>query len=154
MGLLYKVRQLGITGTLHSWLSSFLHGRSLQCLVGGHISSLYRISAGVPQHSILGPTLFLIYLNDAADVLDGNAQLEAYADDTTLYSLVSSSQCPRDAAHTLQVSTNRLHEWGCRWKVSFEPTKSQAMTATLQSTDLDLPQILFGGTPVPDETSI
>ena len=154
VGILYKVRKLGITGTLHSWLSSYLDGRSLQCLVGGQISSLYQISAGVPQGSILGPTLFLIYVNDAADVLDGNAQLEAYADDTTLYSLVSSAQCPRDAAHTLQVSTNRLHEWGCRWKVCFEPTKSQAMTATLRRTDLDLPQILFGGTPVPEETSI
>ena len=58
-GLLHKVRHLGIGGPLHTWFSSYLGGRSIKCLVGGKTSSLYTISAGVPQGSILGPTIFL-----------------------------------------------------------------------------------------------
>lgn len=154
VGLLHKAQHLGINGTLHSWLSSYLDGRSLRCVVGGQTSSQYPISAGVPQGSILGPTLFLIYVNDAADVLVGDSKLEAYADDTTLYSLVSCDEGPRDATQSLQLSINQLHAWGCKWKVSFEPTKSQVMTATLRTTDLDLPQISFGGIHVPEATNI
>ena len=51
----------------------------------------------------------LIYVYDAIDVLVGNAKRGAYADDTTIYILVSSAQCPRVAAQALQISTNRLH---------------------------------------------
>ena len=80
--------------------------------------------------------------------------MEAYADDTTLYSLVTSQQTPTVAAQSLQVSVDRLHEWGRTWKVMFEPTKSQALTATLRRTGLDLPPLLFGGTLVPETTTI
>ena len=154
VGLLHKVRSLGIDGPLQRWLASYLDTRSLQCLVGGRTSSRYTTSAGVPQGSILGPTLFLAYVNDAPDVLADGASLEAYADDTTLYSLVTSQQTPTVAAQSLQVSVDRLHEWGHTWKVMFEPTKSQAMTATLRRTGLDLPPLLFGGTLVPETTTI
>ena len=153
-GLLHKVRHLGIGGPLHTWLSSYLGGRSIQCLVGGQTSSLYTISAGVPQGSILGPTLFLIYVNDASETLSPGAHLEAYADDTTLYSLISLDTSPADAALSLQTSVDRLHQWGRRWRISFEPSKSQAMTATLRRTPINLPRIFFGGTPVLEEKAL
>ena len=116
VGLLHKVRSLGIDGPLQRRLGSYLDTRSLQCLVGGRTSASYTTSAGVPQGSILGPTLFLAYVNDAPDVLADGASLEAYADDTTLYSLVTSQQTPEVAAQSLQVSVDRLHEWGRTWK--------------------------------------
>ena len=94
VGLLHKVHSLGIDGPLQRWLASYLDTRSLQCLVGGRTSATYTTSSGVPQGSILGPTLFLAYVNDAPDVLADGASLEAYADDTTLYSLVTSQQTP------------------------------------------------------------
>ena len=93
VGLLHKVRSLGIDGPLQRWLASYLETRPLQCLVGGRTSATYTTSAGVPQGSILGPTLFLASVYDAPDVLADGASLEAYADDTTLYSLVTSQQC-------------------------------------------------------------
>ena len=58
------------------------------------------------------------------------------------------------AAHSLQLSIDRLHNWGQKWKIAFEPTKSQAMTATLRRADLHLPPIMFGGIQVPEANSI
>ena len=153
VGVLHKARNAGITGPLHTWLSSYLSSRSLRCLVGGYTSTQYPITAGVPQGSILGPTLFLLYVNDAPSVLVDDAQLEAYADDTTLYSIVSNGSAA-GAGHSLQLSIDRLHNWGQKWKIAFEPTKSQAMTATLRRADLHLPPIMFGGIQVPEANSI
>ena len=118
------------------------------------------MSAGVPQGSILGPTLFLIYVNDASEALSPRAHLEAYADDTTLYSLMYLDTSPADAALSLQTSVDRLHQWGRRWRISFEPLKSQAITATLRRTPINLfashsvSLIVFGGTPVLEEKAL
>jgi len=60
----------------------------MRCVVGGRSSDNYPVEAGVPQGSILGPTLFLIYVNDAVDCLRPGVKLEAYADDKTLYSTI------------------------------------------------------------------
>ena len=74
---------------------------------------------------VLGPTFFLIYVNDASEALSPGAHLEAYVDDITLCSLVVSldtSPGPADAALNLQTSVDRLHQWGRRWRISFEPS--------------------------------
>ena len=68
--------------------------------------------------------MFLIYINDVSKCLAGNTQLEAYADDTTLYTLLR-NDLPTAAA-LLQDTVNRLSDWGKEWRVAFEPSKSQA----------------------------
>ena len=65
-------------------MTSYLTDRNLQAVVGGATSSRFPVTADVPQGSILGPTLFLVYVNDAADILPPGA---LPADDTTLYVL-------------------------------------------------------------------
>ena len=82
--LLHKLRSWGISGQICDLISSFLSSRWLQEVLNGKSSQEYPVSAGVPQGSILHPTLFLLYINDLPDgVIRG---IGISADDTTLYS--------------------------------------------------------------------
>lgn len=76
-------------GRLYGWLESYLQDRHLCAAVNGHLSSAYPVGSGVPQGSILGPTLFLLYVNDAEDTLPLDADQAVYADDTSLYKCIS-----------------------------------------------------------------
>ena len=82
-GLHYKPRQNGISGELLSSLSDFLDNRTQRVILNGQYSSWAKVEAGVPQGSILGPLLFLIYINDLSDNLASNPKL--FADDTSLF---------------------------------------------------------------------
>ena len=84
-GLLYKLAQNGINGPLLKLLNDFLRGRKQRVVLNGQHSSWSDILAGVPQGSILGPLLFLIYINDLSDDLKCNPKL--FADDTSLFSI-------------------------------------------------------------------
>ena len=73
-----------ISGQIFGLVSSFLSNRWLQVVLDGKSSHEYPVNPGVPQGSILGPTLFLVYINDLPD--DVTFNIAIYADDTTLYS--------------------------------------------------------------------
>ena len=81
-GLLHKLKSYGISGQIFGHISSFLSNRRL--VLDGKSSQEYPANAGVPQGSILGPTLFLLYINDLPD--DVICDIAIYADETTLYS--------------------------------------------------------------------
>ena len=83
-GLLHKLKSYGISGQIIGLISSFLNNRRLRVVLDGKSSQEYPVNAGVPQGSILGPTLFLLYINDLPD--DAICNIAIYADDTTLYS--------------------------------------------------------------------
>ena len=83
-GLLHKLKSYGISGQILDLISSFLSNRRLRVVLDGKSSQEYPVNAGVPQGSILGPTLFLLYINDLPD--DVICDIAIYADDTTLYS--------------------------------------------------------------------
>ena len=83
-GLLHKLKSYGILGQIFGLISSFLSNRHLQVVLDGKSSQEYPVNAGVLQGSILGPTLFLLYINDLPD--DVICNIGIYADDTTLYS--------------------------------------------------------------------
>ena len=83
-GLLHKLKSYGISGQIFGLISSFLRNRRLRVVLDGKSSKEYPVNAGVPQGSTLGPTLFLLYINDFSD--DVICDIAIYAGDTTLYS--------------------------------------------------------------------
>ena len=83
-GLLHRLKSYGILGQIFGLISSFLRDRRLRVVLEGKSSQEYPVKAGVPQGSILGPTLFLLYINDLPD--DVICNIGIYTDDTTLYS--------------------------------------------------------------------
>ena len=84
-GLLQKLKSYGISCQIFCLTSSFLSNRWLRVVLDGMSSQEYPVNAGVPQGSIFGPTLFLLYINDLPD--DVVSDIAIYADDTTLYSM-------------------------------------------------------------------
>ena len=83
-GFLHKLKSYGISGQIFGLIPSFLSNRQLRVILDGKSSQEYPVNAGVPQESILGPTLFLLYINDLSNKVICNIAI--YADDTTLYS--------------------------------------------------------------------
>ena len=81
-----KLRQNGISGELLNILTNFLDNRTQRVILNGQYSSWAKVEAGVPQGSILGPLLFLIYINDLSENLASNSKL--FADDFALFSVV------------------------------------------------------------------
>ena len=96
-GIIFKLQQNGISGKLLRVLSDFLKDRKQRVILNGQFSSWTSVNAGVPQGSILGPLLFLIYINDLADGLSSNSKL--LADDTSLFSVI----------HDVDTSANELN---------------------------------------------
>ena len=118
-GLLHKLKQNGISGKLFDIITNFLSFRKQRVVLNGQYSSETSIEAGVSQGSILGPLLFLIYINDLSDDLTAN--VEHFADDTSLFSI----------AHNINTSTINLNNdlniknWAIQWKISFNPDPSK-----------------------------
>ena len=91
-------------------------------VLNGQFSTWKNVNAGVPQGSILGPLLFLIYINDLTEGLSTNAKL--FADDTSLFSVIHDIQT---SANTLNKDLERISKWATQWKMSFNPdTTKQA----------------------------
>ena len=153
-GVLHKAKCYGLSGKLLAWLTSYLSARHLQVIIGGQHSSLLPIQAGVPQGSILGPTLFLIYVNDCEYHLPAGVKLAVYADDTTLYKCFKSRETLESDHHDLQDAVDALSAWGSSWKIKFEPTKSQALTISHHRPPWRHPTLKFDGTAVEEHDSL
>ena len=153
-GLLHKASVYGLEGPLLGRLESYVHNRRLQAVVGGQESSLHHIQAGVPKGSILGPKLFLLYVNDCEDTLPPGAELATYADDTTLYQCISATASISDSAAHLQEAVDAVSHWGSKCKVTFEPSKSQALIIDHRKPPPAFPPVLFNGVTVPEEKEI
>ena len=85
-GLIFKLKKKGNSGKLLNLIKDFLKNRKQRVALNGQFSSWADVNAGFPQGSILGPLLFLIYINDLSNDLSSRAKL--FADDTSLFSVV------------------------------------------------------------------
>ena len=142
-GLLYKLEAIGISGNLLTWFSSYLSHRRQRVVLPGASSDWAEVKAGVPQGSILGPLLFLIFINDIVNNI--NADIRLFADDTSLFITVDNPIVSADILNTdlLQIST-----WASKWKVNFNPLKTETIIfsrkynppphPTLQMVDTDI----------------
>ena len=87
--LLQKLEQLGINPYILRWIKSYLTERKQYVVVEGSSSPTLKVISGVPQGSVLGPLLFIIYLNDVVDCISGGSSINLYADDIALYRLIT-----------------------------------------------------------------
>ena len=121
-GLILKLEKYGITGNLLTWFQNYLTMRNQMVFVNGVYSSKKFISAGVPQGSVLGPLLFLIYINDISDDLTGMARL--FADDT---SLCFSSASMAEIEFVLNNNLEKISNWANKWLITFNALKTEVM---------------------------
>ena len=114
---LYKLESLGILGNLLlNLFRSFLNDRHQRLVLNGQRSDWAPILAGVPQGSVLGPLVFLIYINDLPDNL--NSLIKLFADDTSLFSTVYD---PNHSAKVIKDDLNKISESTYKWKMLFNP---------------------------------
>ncbi len=121
-GLLLKLTAAGVTNNLHDWFASYLNNRKQRVVLPGTHSNWNYIRAGVPQGSILGPLLFLLYINDI--VKDINSNIRLFADDTSLFVIV---ETPETASRTINSDLQTITNWSHRWLVSFNPKKTESL---------------------------
>ena len=105
-----------MTGNLLNLLSNFLTNRKQRVFLNGKTSSWADVNAGVPQGSMLGPLLFLIYINDLADGLSSNAKL--FADDISLFSVVHNANT---TAKELDNDLVKISSRAYQWKMNLNP---------------------------------
>ena len=120
-----KLECYGIRGKILKLLNSYLDGRSIKVRVNHTCSDSSldgQINSGVPQGSILGPLLFLIYINDLSELVK-NCRLYIYADDCSLFLPVDYNQDTRESTSKLQDDLNRLSDWSKLWKLDFKAEK-------------------------------
>ena len=121
-GLLTKLKSIGIHGTLLSWFSDYLSNRRQRVVLPGTHSDWINIEAGVPQGSILGPLLFLIYINDITSEIQ--SEIKLFADDTSLSIIIDN---PERANRTLSSDINKIQTWANQWLVTFNPSKTESL---------------------------
>ena len=119
--LLYKAEKLGLSGNVLNWISAFLSNRRQRVSVRGKYSKWKNVLSGVPQGSVLGPILFLIYINDIGYNLSSNIKL--FADDSKVYHIVNEQY----EAEQLQKELDKLYEWTQVWKMSFNRKKCHVL---------------------------
>lgn len=147
-GLLYKLKRAGIKGPLLAWLSNYLSNRKQRVVLPGGSSRWQFIKAGVPQGSILGPLLFLLYINDI--VSDIHSSIRLFADDTSLYIIVDN---PDAAARTLNTDLDTIHNWAETWLVKFNPSKSESLLVSRKSARNVHPPLFMNNQIIPEVTS-
>ena len=153
VGLLQKRKSYGISGQISGLISSFLSNRWLQVVLNGRCSQEHPVNAGVPQGSILGPTLFLLYINDLPDYVICNIAI--YADDNTLYSKCDQASDlwqQLELASELESELQDTVDWGRKWLVDFSAGKTQLVSFD-QSKNTGAIDVKMDGSVLEEKTS-
>ena len=127
-GLLFKLKQSGINGTLLNLLGDYLANRNQRVVINGYESPWGEIESGVPQGSVLGSLLFLIYINDLEKGI--KSHIKFFADDTSLFSIVKD---PSVSASELNHDLKLISQWAHQWKMSFNPDPTRQAVQVLFS---------------------
>ena len=127
--LLFKLEQHGISGTLFKWFTDYLNERRQRVVVDGISSSFLYATSGVPQGSILGPLLFLIFANDLPNAAK-HSTVPMFADDSKCYRQITQ---PRDR-NLLQSDLDSLHHWSSTWDLNFNIKKCAALRFSRRKT--------------------
>ena len=129
--LINKLRRFGFKTNLLNWFQSYLYHRRQQVTVFGSTSSSLPVTSGVPQGSILGPILFLLYVNDLPDAVCSST-IATFADDTKLFKRIASNT----DSNKLQEDLNNLEQWTTSSNLAFNPTKCKVETISRKRSKL------------------
>ena len=122
--LIHKLHNYGVKGNTLSWIKSFLNNRTQTVVIDGKQSRTAPVTSGVPQGSVLGPILFLAYINDLPDNI--TSQVRIFADDTVVYAAISRM----DDSLALQRDLDTLQTWENKRDMEFNPSKCQVLQIT------------------------
>ncbi len=119
--LLFKMAKYGIGGKLLVWIKSFLSGRKQRVVIENTYSSYLEVTSGVPQGSVLGPLLFLIYINDLPEICTSSVKL--FADDVKVYKSFSlTHEC-----NTLKNDLSCINSWSTAWQLALAQQKCEVL---------------------------
>ena len=117
--LLAKLKSYGVTDKVNNWIRGFLKDRRQRVKVNGTLSDWVEVTSGVTQGSVLGPVLFVVFINDLPEVVKSLCSM--YADDTKIYRSVDTvHDCVR-----LQNDLDNLTAWAEKWQMKFNADKRQ-----------------------------
>ena len=120
--LVNKLKAYGISGVILDWITEYLKDRTQVVVLNGEKSDIGSVISGIPQGTVLGPLLFIIYINDLLDKIDSNGFL--FADDAKLLREIT---CKADSLN-LQNDIKKLEEWSNDWLLKFHPDKCHILT--------------------------
>ena len=122
--LLSKLEAYGIGGEVMNWIRGFLTNRCQRARVGDATSTWKDVTSGIPQGSVLGPILFVIYINDMPEALQYNSTVKMFADDSKLYKRTDTD----NGAEDLQKDLDNLYQWSNTWQLRFHPEKCKVLS--------------------------
>lgn len=122
--LIYKLKKYGISGKLLNWIVAFLTNRRQRVVLGDTASDWLPVLSGVPQGSVLGPTLFILFINDLTDQLHNHASL--YADDTKVICGLNPYNI-NECILSLQDDINKIVDWTKTWQMELNISKCKVM---------------------------
>ena len=126
--LIFKLKQNGVSGNLIKFFQNYLDNRNQRVVLNGCYSNYSLVESGVSQGSVLGPLLFLIYVNDLERNTKSN--IKFFADDIMLFSIVKDRAISADDLnHDLDI----IRQWAYQWKMEFNPDPNKQATEVLFS---------------------
>ena len=129
--LLAKLEAVGIKGKLLGWIKEWLTGRKQRVVINGMASDWEEVLSGIPQGSILGPLLFIIFINDLE--LGINSTILKFADDTKLFGKAGNTQ----DVEKLRKDLSELHLWSEKWQMKFNIDKCKVMHIGFNNGEVD-----------------
>ena len=121
--LLAKLECYGVDRMLLNWICNLLNNRIQFVKISGKCSPTSYVISGVPQGSVLGPVLFVVYVNDICDVVPTGVTIKLFADDVKLYSVFDGNLTP----HCLQSCLTAISDWSDHWQLKLSPTKCSVL---------------------------
>ena len=148
-GLIFKLQKCGIGGGLLNWFQDYLQGHVQRVVISGQYSNWEHIHAGVPQGSVLGPLLFLLYINDVTNVVR-NCHIRLFADDTCLFIEVDDRI---ETANKINEDLSHIFRWSNQWIVQFSPSKTKSLVISNKKDSNLNPPVFINDQPIDEVTS-
>lgn len=136
--LIFKLKNIGLPEFIVNWVSAYLSNRTQFVDINGHCSSKLQVTSGVPQGSVLGPLLFLIYINDIVEVVPEYVGIRLFADDCVLYKEIVTM----NDQQLLNTCLDNVYQWCKQWDMKLNSDKTVYMNITRKKNFFSFPYAL------------